>query len=173
MDWGYVEDQANILVIVDKSSGLIEAFPAGNRTSETVKVYLSQIFARFGIPKILVSNNGPEFVNGELKQLCESLGIKKMESLVHHPRANGLAERAVQTVKRALQACSPNLKVSLEHSCQGHWWHIATHFKDEERKQRTQSETTSNSRFRLVQISKRLTRFGCGADVKETVAPDV
>ena len=112
MDWGYVKDQGNILVIVDSGSGWIEAFHEENRTSETVKIYLSQIFARFGIPKTLVSDNGPEFVSGDFKQWCESLGIKKMESPVYHPRANGLAERAVQTVKRALQAWSPNLNVS-------------------------------------------------------------
>ena len=112
MDWGYVKDQSNILVIVDAGSGWIEAFPAGNRTSETVKIYLSQIFARFGIPKTLVSDNGPEFVSGDLKQWCESLGIKKMESPGYHPRAKGQAERAVQTVKQALQAWSPNLNVS-------------------------------------------------------------
>ena len=59
IDWGYVKDQSNIFVIVDAGSGWIEAFPAGNRTSQTVKVLLSQIFARFGIPRILVSDNGP------------------------------------------------------------------------------------------------------------------
>ena len=112
MDWGYVKDQGNILVIVDAGSGWIEAFPVGNRTSETVKIYLSQIFASFGIPKTIVSDNGPEYVSGDLKQWCESLGIKKMESPVYQPRANGLAERAVQTVKRALQAWSPTLSVS-------------------------------------------------------------
>ena len=37
--------------------------------------------------------------------------MKKMESPIYHRRANG-AERAVQTVKRALQAWSPNLYVS-------------------------------------------------------------
>ena len=77
-----------------------------------MKVYLSQIFARFGIPRTLVSDNGPEFVSSDLKQWCESLGIKKMESPICHPRANGIAERAVQTVKRAIQAWSPNLNVS-------------------------------------------------------------
>ena len=112
MDWGYVKDQGSILVTVDAGSGWMEAFPAGNRTSETVKIYTSQIFARFGIPKTLVSDNGPEFVSGGLKQWCEPQGIKKMEIPVYHPRANGLAERAVQTVKWALQAWSPNFNVS-------------------------------------------------------------
>ena len=48
IDWGYVKDQ--ILVIVDAGSGWIESFPAGNGTSQTVKVHLSQIFERFEIP---------------------------------------------------------------------------------------------------------------------------
>ena len=112
MDWGYINDQGNILVIVDAGSSWIEAFPAGNRTSETVRIYLSQIFAGFGIPKTLVSDKCPEFVSGDLKQWFESLGIKKMESPVYHPRANGLAEGAVQTVKRAHQTRSPNPNVS-------------------------------------------------------------
>ena len=46
-------------------------------------------------------------------QWCELLGIKKMESPVYHPRAKGLAERSVQTVKQAFQAWTPNLKVSI------------------------------------------------------------
>ena len=104
MHWGYAKDQGNIVVIVDAGSDLIEAFPVVSRTLETIKIYLSQIFARFGIPKISLSDNGPEFVSGDLKQWCESLGIKKNESPVYHLRANGLAERAVQTVKRVFQA---------------------------------------------------------------------
>ena len=69
MEWGHVKDQGNILVIVEAGSGWIEAFPGGNRTLETVKVYLSQIYARFGMPKTLVSDNGPELVSGDLKPL--------------------------------------------------------------------------------------------------------
>ena len=55
MDWGYVKDHGNIFVINDAGSGWQGAFPAGNRTSETFKVYLSQIFARFEIPKKLAA----------------------------------------------------------------------------------------------------------------------
>ena len=112
MDWGYVKEQGNILVIVDAGSGWKEAFPAGNRSSQTVKVHLSQIFARFGIPRILVSKTMVLSLSSDLKQWCESLGIKKMESPIYHLRANGIAERAVQTVKRTIQAWSPNLNLS-------------------------------------------------------------
>ena len=52
IDWGYDKDQGNILVIVDAASDWIEAFSAKKKTSGTVEVYLSQIFARFGMPKL-------------------------------------------------------------------------------------------------------------------------
>ena len=77
MNWGYIKDQGNILVIVAAGSGWIEAFPAGNRTSQTVKMHLSQIFARFGIPRILLSDNGPEFESSDLKQFVNHWGLKR------------------------------------------------------------------------------------------------
>ena len=51
-------------------------------------------------------------MSSDLRQWCESLGNEKMESPIYHPRANGITDRAVQTVKRAIQAWSPNLNVS-------------------------------------------------------------
>ena len=130
-------------------SGWIEAFPAGNRTSETVKIYFSQIFARFGIPKTLVSDNGPEFVSGDLKQWCESLEIKKIESPVYHPRANRLAERAVQTVKRTLQAC-PNLNVSFGAFLQRA---LTTHRNTSKTRSKTPVELLLGRRVRLPAIA--------------------
>ena len=150
MDWGYAKDQGNILKVVDGGSGWIEAFPAGNRTSETVKIYLSQIFARFGIPKTLVSDNGPEFVSGDLKQWSESLGIKKMESPVYHSKANGLAERAVQTVKRLLQAWSPNLNVSFGACLQRA---LMTHRNISKTRSKTPVELLLGRRVRLPAIA--------------------
>ena len=150
MDWGYVEDQGNILVIVDVGSGWIEAFPAGNRTSQTVKVYLSQIFARFGIPRTLVSDNGPEFVSSDLKQWCESLGVKKMESPIYHPRANGIAEREVQTVKRAIQAWSPCLNVSFGAFLQRD---LMTHRNTSKTRGRTPVELLLGRKIRLPAVT--------------------
>ena len=92
MDWCFVKDQGNILVRVDAESSWIEAFLGENRFSQTVKVHLNQIFAKFGLTRILVSDKDPEFVSSDLQQWCESLGIKKMESSIYHLRANRIAE---------------------------------------------------------------------------------
>ena len=47
------------------------------RTSETVKIYLSQIFEIFRIPKTLVSDKGPEFVIGALNSDVKQWGSRK------------------------------------------------------------------------------------------------
>ena len=45
----------------------------GNRLPETNEIFLSiQIFATFGIPMNLVSDNGPEFIGVDVKQWSES-----------------------------------------------------------------------------------------------------
>ena len=125
-------------------------FPAGNRTSETVEVCLSQIVARVGIPKTLVSDHGPEIVSGDLKQWCESLGIKKLESPIYHPRANGLAERAVQTVKRAFQAWRPNPNVSFGAFLQTA---LMTHRNSSKMRSKTPVELLLGRRVRLPAIA--------------------
>ena len=72
-----------------------------------MKVHFSEIVARLEITITLLSDNGSKFVSGELKQWCE-MRLKTMESPIYHQRANALAERVVQTVKRKVQAWSQN-----------------------------------------------------------------
>ena len=76
MDWGYVIEQGNILVIVYEGSGWTEAFSAGNRTSETVKVYLSQIFA------IIILLTSQSYVRSKFS--CQ----QKLDSNIHRPPTN-------------------------------------------------------------------------------------
>ena len=126
MDWGYVKGQSNILMRVDEGSGWTGAFPAGNRILQTVNFHMSQFFLRFWIAKTLVSNNDPEFLNGDLKQCSESLGIKKMESPIFHPKT-------VQIVKSTIQALNSNLKLSfgdfLQRALMTHWSNLKTRYK--------------------------------------------
>ena len=79
-------------------------FPCGTKNLTKSEGVLEPRLCKFGIPQTLVSDNNPEFVRGDQKQWCESLGIKKMESRIYHPKANDFAERAIQTKKRPIQA---------------------------------------------------------------------
>ena len=112
MDWAYSQEVGNILILVDAGSGWIEAFVCGTRPTESVIKCLSSTFARFGIPKTLVSDNAKEFVTEHLVGWLRAQGCTKIESPVYHPRANGIAERAVQTVTRAMKTWNPNLRCS-------------------------------------------------------------
>ena len=103
MDWAYIKEVGELLIIVDAGSGWIEAFVCKNRTSDAVILCLRTVFTRFGVPEVVVSDNAPEFVSAQLNQWLINQGTRKMESPIYFPRANGAAERAVQTVKRALR----------------------------------------------------------------------
>jgi len=69
-----------------------------------VKSCSLSVFSRFGIPKTLVSDNGPEFI--QLKHWLLSLGCIKLETSTYSPQSNGAAERAVQTIKHTLKGYS-------------------------------------------------------------------
>ena len=62
------------------------------------------VFARHGLPRKVVSDNGPQFSSNEFWKFMLANGIKHTRISPYHPSSNGAAERAVQTVKRALQA---------------------------------------------------------------------
>ena len=50
------------------------------------------IICRYGIPKVLISDNGKQFDNNALRDFCSELGIKNHYSSPAHPQANGQVE---------------------------------------------------------------------------------
>lgn len=60
---------------------------------------MERIYADFGVPAQLVLDNGPQFGCAEFKQLCGEKGVSHTISSPEFPHSNGMAERAVQTVK--------------------------------------------------------------------------
>ena len=64
---------------------------------------LRQSFAIHGLPETLVSDNGTCFTSLEFEVFMKKNGIWHIRSAPFHPAANGLAERAVQTLKQGLK----------------------------------------------------------------------
>ena len=93
----------NILIAIDAHSKWIEATCTPSTSSNAVIEELRTLFAKFGLPESIVTDNGAGFVSEEFKAFLRSNGIKHITSAPYHPASNGLAERAVQIVKRGLK----------------------------------------------------------------------
>ena len=91
-------------LVIDAHSKWPEVSIMPSTTAGRTINVLKEMFARFGIPQQLVSDNGPQFVSDEFKQFMTANGVKHIKSSPYHPASNGAAERMVQTLKLALKA---------------------------------------------------------------------
>ena len=62
------------------------------------------VFATHSLPRKVVTDNGPSFTSEEFRAFMSDNGITHVTTAPYHPLSNGLAERAVHTVKRGLKA---------------------------------------------------------------------
>lgn len=92
-----------ILVLVDAHSKWIEAVPMKQATTSSTITCLRSIFGRFGIPRTIVSDNGTQFTSQEFADFANNNNITHLRTAAFHPQSNGLAERAVRTVKDGLK----------------------------------------------------------------------
>ncbi|XP_039749900.1 uncharacterized protein K02A2.6-like [Pararge aegeria] len=91
------------LVILDAHSKWLEVEPVPNTSAATVISCLRKIFARFGLCKVIVSDNGPPFSSSEYLHYLNKNGIKRILVAPYHPSSNGAAENVVKTVKLVLK----------------------------------------------------------------------
>lgn len=94
----------HVLVVVDAFTRWVELFPLKDTTAPTIaRLLYDNIISRFGCPKYLLSDNGPEFSNQVVRELCQILGIRKIFTTAHHPQSNGLVERSNSSVLNTLK----------------------------------------------------------------------
>lgn len=72
-------------------------------TSQATIRALKQLFATYGLPQQLVSDNGPQFSSVEFATFLVRNGVKHIRSSPYHPSTNGLAEHFVRTLKQAMK----------------------------------------------------------------------
>ncbi|KAH8952462.1 hypothetical protein BDL97_09G086500 [Sphagnum fallax] len=92
-----------VLVMVEHFSKWIELVPSPDKSSEGVAyAFLDRVLSHFGAPTEVLTDQGTEF-QGEFQVLCDKALIDHRTTFRDHPEANGLVERVVQTMKRALR----------------------------------------------------------------------
>ena len=87
------------LLVVDYYSRFIEIARLDRTTSEEIILQTKKIFARAGIPEVVVSDNGPQYSSEAYAAFARQFQFEHVTSSPHYPQSNGEAERTVQTVK--------------------------------------------------------------------------
>ena len=96
------------LVAVDARSKWPEVIEMNSTAAGPTIQVLRDLFVRFGLPEQTVSDNGPPFNSHDFATFMNSNGVKHIRSTPYQPSTNGLAERFVQTFKRALKTSEGN-----------------------------------------------------------------
>lgn len=91
------------LIVIDAHSKWIVAFQMSTATASTTIQRLRQLFAQFGIPESIISDNGPQFVAAEFQDFSQLNGIKHTRVAPYHSSSNGLAERAMKIFQQGLK----------------------------------------------------------------------
>lgn len=94
-----------IFVIRDRATGFVRLIPLRNKSSERiVSVMKKDWFSIFGLPDLVITDNGGEFNSEVFEECCSMFNIKHKRTTPYHPQSNGFAERVNRILKTALRA---------------------------------------------------------------------
>ena len=91
-----------VLTVIDMLTGFTMAVPIKNKNVETIcDAYRNHIYCMFGGSSRIQMDNGSEFKNQEMRQVCKTLGVKHIFSPVYTPESN----RCLEGWHRFFKAC--------------------------------------------------------------------
>jgi hypothetical protein len=101
-----------MLAIIDVFTGFVVLRALRDHTAETVSRKLWKLFCLLGLPKIIQSDNGPEFANDVIRTLVKITGMDHRLISPYNPRADGKVERVIGStmsiIKKLLHGAEEN-----------------------------------------------------------------
>ena len=91
------------LAVIDEYSRWLEIVHMKNMSSSVVVLELKNLFARWGIPHKITSDNGSQFTSVEFHKFANDYGFKTVTTSPYHPQGNGRAENGVKLAKHILK----------------------------------------------------------------------
>ncbi|XP_050207651.1 uncharacterized protein LOC126657071 [Mercurialis annua] len=93
-----------LIVAVDHFSKWVEAEAVSTITEARVRSFVRrEIICRFGIPKIIITDNGKQFDNKNFREFCAEKEIDLRFTSVTHPQSNGMTEVTNRTIVNGLK----------------------------------------------------------------------
>ncbi|KAJ1519211.1 hypothetical protein ONE63_011183 [Megalurothrips usitatus] len=99
----YEKNNVSYLIVCDAYSKWVDIILMSSTNAPLVIEKLMSIFSIFGLPKILVSDNGQPFDSDLYANFCTQFDIKIVHSPPYSPESNGQAERCVGIAKKGVE----------------------------------------------------------------------
>ena len=92
-----------IMVIKDFLTKYVWLIPLRTKTaSEVAGAFVAEFICQAGVPEMVVSDKGNEFVNKLLKNVSRVLGVNRISTTPYMPRSDGFVENHNKTLKDQL-----------------------------------------------------------------------
>jgi len=95
----------SILVVCDRFSKMSHFVVTTEKTTAEglVRLFRDNVWKLHGLPESVISDRGPQFVAGLMRELNKMLGIETKLSMAYHPETNRQTERTNQELEQYLR----------------------------------------------------------------------
>src|SRR5258705_1499195 len=102
----------SIFVVVEQGLSKGVTLSPCNKTITAIKtaeLYVREVFKRYGLPDIMISDQGPQFTAKVFQEIMTILQVKHKMSTAYHPQTDGQTECLNQELEVYLQIFCANL----------------------------------------------------------------
>jgi len=95
------QEYDSILVVVDRLTKMVYFISTTEKTSAEglARLFRDNVWKLHGLSESIISDKGPQFAAGLMRELNEMLGIKSKLSTAFHPQTDGQTERINQELE--------------------------------------------------------------------------
>src|SRR5690349_3009863 len=97
-----------IVIAIDHFTKWVEIRALESNDAQNIaSFFYEDVICRHGVPKILTTDQGSEFINKLLTILTNTYHIHHIKTTAYHPQGNRQVERMNKTIKDILAKCTP------------------------------------------------------------------
>ena len=113
----------HVIVFQDLFTKFPMVFPAPDQKSiRIVRLLTEEIVPLFGVPEALLSDRGANLLSHLMADVCQVLGVQKLNTTSYHPQCDGAVERFNRTLKTMLRKHAARFWVQWDKFLAGALW---------------------------------------------------